>query len=196
MITKNKVYIHVAIMNTWEALLSELLEDIRISQLDRNAEITLVSVGGNLGDYSGCRVINTGKPLSDYEHPTIDLLHSEVGENENIMYCHLKGVSRPDSLGHRAWRRELIDFNIIDWQSRISHLQARYTSGARVTQGGAGNSWDYVPAHKHYSGNFWWARSDFLKMLPPPEKFRLAYPNRFAAEAWIGQCDKINEYVI
>jgi len=191
---KTKVYIHVAVMNNWEAILSEILEDLRISKLDKEAEVTLVAVGGTIGSYGGCRVINTGKPINTYEIPTLQLIYDEL-EESRIMYCHLKGVSRPFCLYRRDWRREMCNFCIIDWETRLLHLKVRYTSGPRITNSGAGDGSDYVPAYKHYSGNFWWARSDYLKKLPPPEQFFEVYKNRFTAETWVGQSSKINEYI-
>jgi hypothetical protein len=185
---KIKVYIHVAKMNSWEAILLELLEDIRISKL--NAEVTLVSVGGDIPEFKNCRVVNTGLPLSQFEFPTLELLYDEIEDETAICYAHLKGVSVPDSLGHRFWRRELSEFVFINWKQRIHHLSINWTSGPRITNGGAGWRGDYVHANKHYSGNFWWARSDYLKTLIHPSKFR---SNRYAAEAWLGQSVLINE---
>ena len=131
---QNKVYIHVAIMNTWRAILSETLETIRISRLLDNASVTLVAVGGTLSQddlvihHNNIRIVNTDKPLHEFEYPTLDLLYQELEDDTKICYCHLKGVSQPNSLGHRAWRRDLIDFTILDWGARVLHLDVRHTS--------------------------------------------------------------------
>jgi hypothetical protein len=179
-------------MYTWEPLLSEILEDIRFSGLLRKAEITLASVGGSIPDVPNVRVLNTKQSLTSYEFPTLELLYDELEENTAICYCHLKGVSRPDSLEHRLWRRDLSNFTLIDWINRVSHLYYRWTSGPRITNGGAGFDSFYVHAHKHYSGNFWWARSDYITKLPHPKTFNY---NRYCAEAWLGQSPLINEQI-
>ncbi len=186
---KLKMYVHVAKMYTWKAILSEILEDIRISQFP--FQVNLVSVGGDIPehDYKNQRVINTGLPLTAYEFPTLETIINELEPNTAVCYCHLKGVSQPNSLHHRAWRRELSEFTIINWKERIHHLTLNWSSGPRITNNGAGNGSDYVHAHGHYSGNFWWARSDYLQKLIHPSKFKL---NRYAAEAWLGQSPLIN----
>lgn len=189
-----KVYIHVAKMFTWEPILSEVLEDCRISGLRDAAEITLVSVGEPIGNYHKCRVVNTGKPLTEYEFPTLQLLYDETTEQDNVCYLHLKGASQPNSLSHREWRRELLEFTIIDWKARVLHLEQRWTSGARVRNGGAAWGAHHVPAYKHYSGNFWWARGGYIRKLPSPYDFWSKFPNnRYAAESWLGQLPIINE---
>lgn len=193
---KNKLYMHVATMNNWMAVYQEMMEDIRISGLLGNCDITVVSVGGKIEPISNCRVVHTGKPLSSYELPTLQLLYDELEDNTAVCYCHSKGVANPMSLHHRAWRREMCEFNLIDWQARIAHLQQRYTSGAKITDGGAGCGWEHVPAHKHYSGNFWWARSSYLKELGSPSELANKYPgNRMVAESWIGQSELINSLI-
>jgi hypothetical protein len=192
MFNKLKVYIHVAKMYTWEALLHEILEDIRFSSLGNKSEVTMVSVGGGIPDIKGKRVINTGLPLVSYEFPTLELLYDELEPNTAVCYCHLKGVSQPDSPDHRNWRRELSYFTILDWVNRISHLHYRWTSGPRIVNGGSGWSGDYVHAYKHYSGNFWWARSDYLTQLQHPNTFKYS---RYCAESWLGQSPLINEEI-
>jgi hypothetical protein len=193
--SKLRVYVHVAVMNNWRTLLDEVMEDARIGGLLDAAAWTIVAVGGEVPDAHGCRVVNTGLPVSAFEFPTLALLYEENTDDSAVCYLHLKGVSQPASLLHRAWRRELLDFTVIDWRSRLSHLAERHTSGARITQGGCGWRGEWVPAHRHYSGNFWWARGDYIARLPHPEAFRKKHDNRYAAEAWIGQSKLINERV-
>lgn len=193
MFNKIKAYIHVAKMNTWSYILSELLEDFRMSKF--TGEITLVTVGGDIDPIPNTRVINTGLPLTEFEFPTIKLLKDELEDNTAILYCHLKGVSQPDSYYHQRWRRELSDFTILHWKDRVEHLEDRWTSGPKICNGGGGNGWQHVPAFKHYSGNFWWARSDYIAKLEPIESLRKIHPHRFAAESWIGQSPLINEKI-
>lgn len=184
----------------WKSILFEMLEDIRISRLADNAEITLCTIGGKLTDDDiqpyVHRIVNTGKGFEEFEFPTLDLLYDELEEDSKVMYCHLKGVSQPHSVGHRAWRRDLVEFTIMDWKSRIIHLDVLHTSGPRVCTGGAGGGGEHVSANKHYSGNFWWANAAYLKTLPQPSKFRVIHNNRYAAESWIGQNSKINDFIL
>jgi hypothetical protein len=192
---KLKVYVHVAVMDTWIEILHEMIGDMKISQLFYAADVTLVAIGSDIDPIEGCRVINTGLPLHSYEFPTLELLYNELEPNTAVMYCHLKGVSQPGNLSHRYWRRELCDFCLLNWRERIAHLHDRWTSGPRLTGGGAGWGNEFVWAHKHYSGNFWWARSEYLQMLPRPSTFLNSYTSRYSAESWIGQHAIMNEII-
>lgn len=192
---KLKVYLHVAVMETWIEILHEMLEEMRSSELLYAADVTVVTVGSAIDAIGNLRIINTHLPLTSYEFPTLDLMHDELEPDEAIFYCHLKGVSQPHSLQHRHWRQEMIEFCITAWRERIAHLHSRWTSGPRLTAGGAGWSNDFVWAHKHYSGNWWWARSEYLKHLIRPSTFLSYYTSRYAAEAWLGQSDRMNEII-
>lgn len=192
------VFIHVAMMNNWESLLLETLEACRISGLIDNAQVNIVTTGGELSEHFGegkCKVINTSLPITQFEYPTLDLLYQHALQNPDgaVCYCHLKGVSQPHSIPHRRWRQELIDFVLVDWTIRVNHLGNRWTSGPRVTSGGAGWHNEHVFAHRHYSGNYWWARNDYIQGLRPPNDLFKTCRNRMGAEAWIGQSPKINE---
>lgn len=188
-----KLFIHVAVMNNWEAILTELMEDIRISKMPYPVQV--VSVGGTLPAKYGA--INTKEELTAYEYPTLIHLYENRQQYDIVGYCHLKGVSQPYSMTHVAWRRDLSSFLIHDWQNRMLHLKSRWTSGPRITPGGAGYSTAHVNAHKHYSGNFWWANTSYLEKLPSPREFQIrCNNNRFGAEAWLGQSPLINERIV
>lgn len=192
---KIKVYVHVAVMETWREVLHEMLGDMKVSQLFYAADVTLLTIGSDIDPIDGCRVINTGFPLHSFEFPTLELLYNELENNTAVFYCHLKGVSQPKNLSHRYWRRELVDFCILNWRERVAHLHNRWTSGPRITAGGAGWGHEFVGGHKHYSGNFWWARSEYIAKLPRPSDFLNNFTSRYAAEAWIGQLEMMNEII-
>jgi len=192
---KIKVYLHVAVMETWEEILYEMLGDMKISELFYAADVTLVTVGSDIEPIEGCRIVNTGLPLHSFEFPTLELLYNELEPNTAVFYCHLKGVSQPTNIGHRNWRRDMAEFCIVAWRERVAHLHSRWTSGHRLTGGGAGWGSEFVWAHKHYSGNWWWARANYLKHLMRPSEFLAKYTSRYAAESWLGQSELMNEYI-
>lgn len=192
---KLKVYLHVAVMETWIEILHEMLGAMRTSELLFASDLTIVTVGSDIDPIDDLRIVNTHLPLTSYEFPTLELMYNELEPETAVFYCHLKGVSQPHNLSHRYWRQELVDFCIMAWRERIAHLHSRWTSGPRLTGGGAGWANDFVWAHKHYSGNWWWARSEYLKHLTSPSTFLSYYTSRYAAEAWLGQSDRMNEII-
>jgi hypothetical protein len=97
-----------------------------------------------------------------YERPT--LLHmrkySETDPpNTSYWYVHTKGISHFGG----AWQENVIDWinlllywNVKQWRMALQSLVSYDTYGC--------NAWEGVPYH--YSGNFWWANSRYIKTLP------------------------------
>ena len=191
------VYFHVAIMNNWVGVFHELLYDMQHSGLLDHAEtVSVCTSGGELRctEEAECKRLGIttfagSEKLYGYEFPTLGRLQVKAKERPEaaFLYIHTKGVSQPLDAHRIAWRREMADFVINDWQTRILHLQTQVSSGPRVTPGGAGGQGEHVQAVGHYSGNFWWARGDYLATLPDPLEFFGRTNSRMAAESWIGQ---------
>ncbi|WP_462247688.1 hypothetical protein [Ekhidna sp.] len=129
-----------------------------------------------------------------YELPTLQLLWERcesLKENTPICYVHTKGVTTPKAKNRRLWRETLNYWNLRRWKDNLSLLKEFDTSGAR-----AFNFQVNDIALPHYSGNFWWANSDYIKKLESPENyienFGVSYnpdnsdPKRFGCEFWIG----------
>ena len=129
-----------------------------------------------------------------FELPTLLKLWeycNQTKKNEIVCYIHTKGVSTPNAKNRRLWRETLNYWVLRRWQDNLVLLKKFDTSGARrftFKHGGF-----ELP---HYSGNFWWANSDYVRSLPDPDsyskKFEPTYspdgtdPKRFACEFWIG----------
>ena len=95
-----------------------------------------------------------------------------------ILYAHTKGALDNSSL-NACWRRSMTRHVVGNWRKCVSLLE--------------NDSYDTVGCHwlmpeEHdcittpmYGGNFWWARSGYLRTLPP-----LSHDTRWRAEEWIG----------
>ena len=102
-----------------------------------------------------------------------------------VMYAHTKGASTDLGGANTRWRQEMTARLIGEWPVCLQLLERHDAVGC---------SWK----NKHefpqllstfegagiYAGNFWWARSDYLRRLPAPGS-----ADRHDAEAWIGQGD-------
>lgn len=113
-----------------------------------------------------------------WEHYTLDFLREKIQEDKdeyNILYIHLKGSSKIDNLAYRDWRKLMEYFNITRWRECVSKLDEGYdTVGVNWIPdfNRQGNTY-YPHVKKHFSGNFWWAKSEYIKKLKPlvpPEK--------------------------
>ena len=104
-----------------------------------------------------------------------------------ILYYHSKGVSRTGNLAVREWRRVMEYFCVERWREAVSTLER----GADM----AGVNWEEVP-YPHFSGNFWWARSEYVSGMQPLQRHSLIgsveqFPSilhspRHDAELWPG----------
>lgn len=108
----------------------------------------------------------------------IDFLNKNRSEEFYILYAHTKGASKVlDGYAQYAisWRREMTFHNIIKWQVPVWHLD----NGCDTV--GAFGCYGFRGMNVFWAGNFWWAKSEYLRQLPEPDE---SSPNE--AEYWIG----------
>jgi hypothetical protein len=112
------------------------------------------------------------------EADTLNLMLKKANEYEKntpMLYLHTKGVSHTHPVMKRnidAWVRYLDLYVINKWKECIDGLKNNDVAGGC-----------YIPDTPHFSGNFWWANSDYLKTLPKLSKFNIDKLNR--GEFWI-----------
>jgi hypothetical protein len=202
------VFFHVAVLPQTPDVLAEQLHELRDSGLMRWAMRSFATVAGvqddqDLSPYqqqlkeANFREIVEERHLTRWEFPTLRVLWEHCrgvsSSSHFALYLHTKGASKVGD-GDREWRRELMDFAVRDWRTRLCELDGgRLTSGPRFVGWGAGEEGAFVDAYGHYSGNIWWAASDYVSWLPNPEIYNRDDSNRYAAEAWIGQHRGINK---
>lgn len=121
---------------------------------------------------------------SGYEGVTTTVLKEfcDKKSSENlIMYIHNRGMSHSEDSPSEDWTVMMEYFVIENWKTSINLLKNKYTSGCEMW-----SHEDRVNPHDfifHYSGNFWWARSSYIKLLQYPNFY-----NRYVeSEDWILQ---------
>ena len=104
-------------------------------------------------------------------------------KNTPMLYIHTKGASHTHPILKKninAWVRYLDLYTINKWEECIQGLEDNDAAGGLYE---ASNP-------KHFSGNFWWANSDYLKTLPRLNMGNITKYNR--GEFWIlSQTDKV-----
>jgi hypothetical protein len=86
-------------------------------------------------------------------------------EDENfIFYFHSKGVSNKINCPTQNWRKILDFYTISKWKINLELVKKYNAVGCFLTR------W---PTH-HFSGNFWWAKIDYIIDLPDCEDHYLA----------------------
>lgn len=135
--------------------------------------------------YSKIEYANISNKEFDSEPDTLNFMIKKAKEydtNTPMLYLHTKGVSHSHPILKRniaAWVRYLDLHTIYKWEECLEGLRNNDVAGGL-----------YISDTPHFSGNFWWANSDYLKTLPRINNFNIANLNR--GEFWIcSQTDKI-----
>lgn len=127
--------------------------------LDNTYRIFVVLVG----DYAPIYKLE----LDNYEKVDIILGNNPTGEMDslrllwdiankytcNILYLHSKGVSRPHNENIEAWIAYMEYFSIYQYEKCLESLKYNDAVGVDF----------YTNPMPHFSGNFWWSNSDYIK---------------------------------
>lgn len=128
-----------------------------------------------LGSFDNVEFFYPDVMPSDYETQTINQMFRDCCGFEDerlILYFHSKGITKPDSIPARDWRRFLLHFNVDRWEDNVALLEHGFdTVGVNLLE----------EPFLHYSGNFWWSKSGYIKTLRELPRFM----NRHYAENWI-----------
>lgn len=157
------VWIHIGLLGRWEEILKEELDLLKSSGLAKHAKIFYCVVGGSkekvepLMDGLNRQCVGEFGDVRLHECPTLHHLHNFAKENPNkkVLYIHTKGTSQPKDSNSDEWRRYMLYFLVGHYQECLHFLDSYSTVGVHLIGG------------NHYSGNFWWAQTNFLKTLIP-----------------------------
>lgn len=130
-----------------------------------------------------CLIGKTGLELD-----TLKLMYDQIYKFKNlvnVLYLHSKGsVNLGPHFEHNSreeWRLQMSEYVIRNWRKCQKDLNIKAHTGANF-------------CHNHYSGNFWWATSDYIKSLPCPIKYtklnkyshcKLKQSPFYSAEFWL-----------
>ena len=160
-------------------IVDEILQAVETSGLrEATQEIYTCVVGPDIEEInqllkkSKITVIKRNTNRFLYEFPTIDYLLGFCKNRKNnckIWYAHTKGSF---NIPRQHQRKGLIEANLLGWENCSKLLDTFQICGARYRN---------TKGHgKHFAGNFWWANTDFVATLHPPDR-----KSRFYAENWI-----------
>lgn len=195
-----RLFLHVAAMNnSWYSVYREIYEDIVSSGLlEACSKLTIgfigppkefVKIAEELVDEK-YELLYFGTNLEQYEFPTLNLLDQYCKEgDEPVMYCHTKGISNPDHMGKKYWRRAMSKSVIMGWRKCVAQLADYDAVGYNL----------HTPKHTggtpiHFSGNWWWTRPEYIRSCIPilelqkrPRFIALWLGNslRFQCEFWL-----------
>ena len=210
--TKHALYYHIwspQNSDIWKLFLDEQIKKIYRSGIIKYADIYCGINGTSarrvcefIKNYDWINVLDISDTDEQYEGFTLKYLHQHASEDryEKVGYIHTKGISflsgERDHDPHRpgvrdssqdktliainSWRH-FLEWGCIDmWKKNVDALDEYQISGV-----------NYSPSPwPHYSGNFWWARGDYVKSLENPiirmNKRSGWADQRLSFESWIG----------
>jgi glycosyltransferase involved in cell wall biosynthesis len=159
------VFYHLACIGNWHDVLAE-----QVGQLaDNHFEELNVSLLGSPNDRGQALAICAGAgidatpvfesdDLSWFERPALLAVEAHAAANTGyVLYLHGKGVSNPGDAIKARWRRLMMDELIGQWEQCVVQLPHYDVIGV---------NWRHMPPISHFSGNFWYASTDYLGQLP------------------------------
>ena len=181
---------HIGAVGGWRRIAREQYDKLVTSGLYAATDHIVVGfIGGkDLEDDLDIPILSDGKftvfstvDVTDYEFPTLARLWQTAQERTAPYLCyyfHTKGASHEGEAHQRttnAWRAYMEFFNLERWADCVAALERHETCGVELQCQG-----------HHYSGNFWWATSEYIKKLPDGWQYwRDNRTNRVAAEGYV-----------
>jgi hypothetical protein len=161
---------------------------VRSGLYDRADQIYIGSVGSDLNSlkkflarYSKPVLKVHYEDIKCYEFQTLEYLYQKSQKDNHFIgvYFHTKGVSWPGHEGGAHWRDYMNYYNITRWRDAFTKVNGSYdTCGVKLIDGSR------PPAYRqHYSGNFFWFKSAYIKKLKSPLTLNLS--DRYSAEMWV-----------
>lgn len=191
-----EIYLHTYCRKDYRHIVLDKIRKIKLSGLWDKMEKMFIPVSGmreqdkeffeDLKLLSNkIKIFEHVNPVFNNEPDTLNYIKNRAENFENnksILYMHTKGVTYDHPVLNKnvkAWVRYLDLYTIGHWKECIDSLNSYDTAGTM-----------YSPEPmKHYSGNFWWANSDYIKTLPTLDKENIKPLER--GEFWIcSQTDK------
>lgn len=193
-------YYHVWLVNHYQEVVKEQIKCLVDSGLYEATEKIYI---GCLGEYKNLlKLQEIIKPYSKivveefstdkkaFEFHTLNILKEhadQTTENYYLYYFHAKGLSFAKNddeeayAGGMHWRRSMDNWILTKWKDNIEMLDKGYeTCGTQIRVR------DFP---KHYSGNYWYAKSEYIKLLPPV--YSIDITNRMFGEFYIGMKEPI-----
>jgi hypothetical protein len=180
------VFIHITTNGHWRSVLKKILKTIRKNKSFYNiiSKIKLVILGEYNRDDDVFKdpkieIIFNSLDLSIYERATLYQMH-ELSQKEKFLalYMHTKGIRHdPENKKITDWVNYLLHFCVNESFQCIKLLNKKKYDAVGVNLRNR--------PEMHFSGNFWWANSKYIKKLPSKIE-----PNYLAPEMWINKAPK------
>lgn len=189
-----KIFYHCCELPGANELAKKQIDRVRQSGLLENGTLFLC-INGDLvhffpllnyiESYPNIRVCHVSDTITSYEYPTLEFLKTAADNSEKddyYLYFHTKGLSYRNNQGLDDWRKFMEYWLVDHWKLCVGQLDIGFETCGTNYINGTYLGIDRKPATwPHYTGNFWWARSSYirrLEYLPNPKTLTVG-PSRF-----------------
>lgn len=191
-----KVFYHLASMRNWQEVFTEQMQQLKqngfntinLTMLGSEEDLKVMDQISEKLNVT-VNLLFKNPDLTLYEQPAMLAIEEFARQNEGfVLYLHSKGVSDPDSSTKINWRhlmmQELVENRVYCLQQLLYHDII-------------GVDWRDNPPH--FSGNFWYASTSYLRTLKDFKEFyehnsiQFADPfdyHRLTCEFWIGSSEE------
>lgn len=162
--TEIDLFWHICAIGRWKEIVADQMETLRSSGLLKSLNKIHATVLGSSFDLGflnepKIEIRNKDEDIKHYESLCLnDLRNWSSDKHGKVLYIHSKGVSRPDHQFNHIWEwRKMMEYFLVEkWQDCVFELDSYDTVGCNISSCGFG---------LHYSGNFWWSKSSYLRNL-------------------------------
>ena len=195
-----EVYLHTYCRRDYRHIILNKISKFRASGLWNNITTFFIPVSGmreqDKDFFDDLKLLSSKIKIFEHKDPVFnnepDTLNYMKFRAENfeknipMLYMHTKGVTYEHPILRRnvdGWVRYLDLYTISKWEECINALNTHDVAGGL-----------YVENPRHFSGNFWWVNSDYIKTLPTLDKENIKPLER--GEFWICSGEKAKVYPV
>jgi hypothetical protein len=189
-----EVFYHLACIGSWRSVFAEQMRSLRVAGFARvnlsvlGAEAELAAARAVCDDVGlDASIVSADGDLTRFETPALLAVEAYAREHEGyVLYLHSKGVSNPQDGTKARWRRLMMRELVDRWEHCVAELPWYDAIGV---------NWRDMSPISHFSGNFWYASTRYLRTLAD---FRSYYDHpryaiwdaindkRLGCEFWLG----------
>jgi len=176
---KNSIFFHIATVNHYQKIVDEIISGIfksgLVNEID-HINIGIVGNGSVILPENKINILYKNGDLSLFEFPTLNFLKQFAKDNEdyNILYLHTKGTNL-DTPPINDWRKYMLYFLVDKYKECFDVLKEYDSCGVDLRN----------KPTLHYSGNFWWSKSEYIKTLKEFKDMPIIIDDRHKSEFWI-----------
>lgn len=195
-------FLHICTINNWEKVVDDQLRIIIDSGLYARLSSLYCGIVGEqntdalLVDLPKVKILYRNPDITHFEFLTLECLQefckSQAVSGDKLFYVHTKGISKkgkPDPIS------EEMNGYLSDWRNYLNHYileqhedcikQLDHADVVGVNWRGVGTGCPIAESTaSHFSGNFWWAQTDYINQLGVINE---GSHGRCEAELWLGK---------